>query len=172
MIHESNKVNNLVIVKSNLNFQEIYSKPYFPKALEEDLKKANLLLLPNENFRSDIGPVFPEQTMEFYQFMKNFESNGLIGDICISDEDYTELELHADLATIAHIIVEQVALPLAVNLVSNYLAQKFLVPNDKEEAKIKVDITSVDGEKSEHISYEGDARKFAETLDSIKKRDI
>lgn len=172
MIHESNRVNDLVVTGSDVNFQEIYSKPYFPKNLEKDLKNANLLLLPYEGFKTTTDPVFPEQTMEFYKFMKDFDSNDLIGDICISDEDYAELELHADLITLASMIVTMAVLPVAINLVSSYLDRKIQERNHKTDLKVKVNITVVDGDKSKSISYEGDANKFEETLKNAKEFNI
>lgn len=172
MIHESNRVNDLVITESKMNFQGIYSKPYFPKDLEQDLKNANLLLLPYEGFKTTTGPVFPEQTMEFYKFMKSFDSNDLIGDICISDEDYAELELHADLITLASMIVTMGVLPMTINLISNYLDRKIQERNYKTDLKVKVDITVVDGDKSKSISYEGDANKFEKTIKAAKEFNI
>lgn len=172
MIHESNKVNDLVITESNLNFQDIYSKPYFPTKLEETLKKANFLLLPQEGFKNASNPVFPEQTMEFYKFVNNFESRELIGDICISDEDYIELELHADLITLASIIVTSGVLPIALNLISSYLDRKIQERGNKNDLKVKVCITVVNESKSKSISYEGDASKFKATLESAKEFDI
>ena len=169
MIHESDKENDLVITDSDLNFEKIYSKAYFPKNLEEEIMKANLLLLPNEGFKSTTGPVFPEQTMEFYNFIKKFDSNYLIGDICISDEDYEELELHADLITLASIIVTSGVLPIAINLITNYLDRKIQERNHQTDLKVKVDITVEDGEKSKRISYEGNANEFEEALKSAKE---
>ncbi|MFP3356274.1 hypothetical protein R0K17_02835 [Planococcus sp. SIMBA_143] len=172
MIHESNRVNDLVITESNLNFQDIYSKPYFPKNLEETLKKANFLLLPHEEFKSTTNPVFPEQTMEFYNFVNSFDSNNLIGDICISDEDYAELELHTDLITLATIIITSGILPVTINLISSYLDRKIQERGNKNDLKVKVNITVVDEGKSTSISYEGDADKFEKTLKSAKDLDI
>lgn len=172
MIHESNRVNDLVITESDLNFQDIYSKPYFPKDLEETLKKANFLLLPYEGFKNTTNPVFPEQTMEFYKFVNNFDSNELRGDICISDNDYAELELHTDLITLATMIVTMGILPVTVNLISSYLDRKIQERGNKNDLKVKVNIIVVDENKSTNISYEGDANKFEETLKSIKENNI
>lgn len=172
MIHESNKVNDLVITKSKMSFQVIYSKPYFPKGFEQDLKKANLLLLPNEEVKNITCPVFPEQTMEFHKFMKHFESNALIGDICISDEDYVELELHSDLITLPCMIVTMVILPVCVNLISDYLNRKIQERKSETDLKVKVNITVVDGENSKQISYEGDARVFEKTIKSANEFNV
>lgn len=164
MIHETNKVNDLVITESDLNFEGVYLKPYFPKEFEDDLKKANLLLLPYEGFKTNKDPVFPEQTMELYNYIKNYDSNSLIGDICISDEDYAELELHADLINLASMIVTIGVFPIATGLIANYLSQKIQERNRKTDLKVKVNITVVDGDKSKNISYEGDVDKFEETI--------
>lgn len=162
MIHESDKKNDLLISDSDLNFEKIYSKPYFPKEHEEDLKKANLLLIPNEGYGGLDGPVFPEQTMEFYNFLRNYENKELVGDICISDENYVELELHEELITLANLVVVSGILPIALNLISSYLDRK--IQRRKKSIKLKVNITVVEGDKSKSISYEGDAEKFEETI--------
>lgn len=167
MIHESDKVSDLVIVESDLNFEVIYSKSYFPKEYKDELKKANLLLIPYEKFKTFESPVFPEETMEFYKFIKNYDNNKLIGDICISDENYIELELHADLLNIANMIVESVALPVTLGLITNYLDRK--IQERKTDFKVKVNITVVDGDKSKSISYEGDAEKFEKTMKIAKE---
>lgn len=162
MNRESNKINELEIVESDINFEKIYSKPYFPKELEEDLKRANLLLVPYEGFKSVEGPVFPEETMKFYKFIKGNEKDELVSEICISDTDFVELELHYDLITLTNMLVDSAVFPIAVGLITNYLDRK--LQGRKTEAKVKVNITVVEGDKSKSISYEGDVDKFEETI--------
>ncbi|OOR21735.1 hypothetical protein [Bacillus cereus] len=167
MIHESNKVNDLVITEGKLNFEDIYSKSYFPKEYEEDLKKANLLLIPYEGFKTIEDPVFPEETMKFYEFIKDYSDERLIGDICISDDNYVELELHADLISLANMVIDTAVLPITLGLITNYISQK--LQERKGDLKIKVNMTVVDGEKSTTISYEGDADKFEETIKAVNQ---
>lgn len=167
MKNESNKVNELVITESDLNFESIYGKPYFPKEYEEDLKKANLLLVPYDGFRDNQNPVFPEETMQFYEFIKEYNDGELIGDICISDDNYLELELHADLVYLANMVLENVIFPVAIQLISNYIEGK--LQKSKTDLKIKVNITVVDGETSKNISYEGDADKFEDTIKAANR---
>lgn len=167
MAHESNKENELVITESNIDFGKIYSKSYFPKELEADIKQANMLLIPYEGFRNYDKPVFPEETMHFYNFIKEYENEELIGEICISDEDFVELELHADLISIADMVVNSGVLPIVIGLVTNYIDRKLQGHNT--EAKVKVNITEVDGSKSTNLYYEGDADKFEETLKAYKE---
>lgn len=169
MNHESNNMNELVITKSNLNFEKLYSKSYFPSELEENMKKANLLLIPFEGVSTFDGPVFPEETNEFYKFVKNYDNKELVGDICISDEDYVELELHADLITLAHIILDIAVFPITVTLIANYLDRKIQGQGNKTDLKAKVNMTVVAGDMSISISYEGDADKFEETIEAANQ---
>ncbi|MEC2744709.1 hypothetical protein P9Z56_29175 [Bacillus cereus] len=167
MKHESNKVNELIITDSNLTFKEIYAKSYFPKELEEDVKKANFLLIPYDGFKSLNAPVFPEDTMKFYQFIKESSNHEFIGEICIADEEYAELELHSDLITLAAMLLDKAVLPIAIGLITNYIDRK--VQQRKTDVKVKVNMTVVDGDKSTSISYEGDADKFEETIKAAKE---
>ncbi|MED3575111.1 hypothetical protein [Cytobacillus praedii] len=169
MLHESNKMNELVISRSNLSFEKIYSKSYFPSELEEDMKKANLLLIPFEEVSTFEGPVFPEETNKFYEYIKNYDNKELVGEICISDDDYVEVELHADLITLAHIIVDIAVFSFTVTLIANYLEGKIQGRENKSDVKAKVNLTVVAGDKSINISYEGDADKFEETINAANQ---
>lgn len=169
MLHESNKMNELVISRSNLNFEKIYSKSYFPSELEEDMKKANLLWIPFEEVSTNEGPVFPEETNKLYEYIKNYDNKELVGEICISDDDYVEVELHADLITLAHIIVDIAVFPITVTLIGNYLECKIEGRENKSDVKAKVNLTVVAGDKSINISYEGDADKFEETINAANQ---
>ncbi|MED4785394.1 hypothetical protein P9654_12150 [Bacillus atrophaeus] len=168
MIHESDKVNQIVITESNINFETIHSKQYYPKEYDSEVKKANLLLLPYEGFNASTRNVFPEETMQFYKHIKEFDDNNLISEICISDEEYSELELHADVVSIANMIIEIAILPIAVGLITNYLDRK--IQRRKTDLKIKVNMIVVDGEKSKSISYEGDADKFEQTIKAAENQ--
>jgi hypothetical protein len=163
MFHESQKIKQIIINDINLSMSDIYSKSYFPKEHEENIKKANLLTLPFEGIKGLERPVFPEETMTFFNFIKENEGNSLISDICISDDQYQELELHADLITIPLLILlDKLILPVATGLITNYLSEKQKAR--KKELKVKVTLTLIDGDKSKSLSYEGDADKFEETV--------
>ena len=46
-----------------------------PKEYEDEIKSANVLLIPNENFRGEQGLFFPECTDELLDFMKEQENS-------------------------------------------------------------------------------------------------
>lgn len=168
MLHESDKVKELMITESSVTFENFYSKDYFPKHLEGDIKKANMLILPFEGFRDFDKPVFPEETQKFFHFLREKGDPSLITDICISDEEYVELELHADLIVVPMIILSSFVLPVAINVVSDYISTKIESRNRNAELKVKASFTVVNGESSKIFEYEGDAYKFKETFEPVK----
>lgn len=74
--------------------------------------------------------------------------------------------MHADLITLPLLILDKAVLPIVTGLITSYIWEK--KRERKTNLKVKVDLTVVDGEKSKKVSYEGDADKFAETLESAK----
>lgn len=50
MTHEIN-YKKVQIIDSDLTFEKIYEKKYIPSEYLDEIKKANLLIVPNENFR-------------------------------------------------------------------------------------------------------------------------
>ena len=62
--------NNLKVFDSNITFESIYKKDYIPHEYLPDIKNANFLIIPNENFRNEGDVLFPETTIEFFEHIK------------------------------------------------------------------------------------------------------
>lgn len=163
---ENNKKANFEISDYPYLFKDIYKMDYTPKDLPS-IKKADILLLPRENFRDFNGYLFPEETRSFFNYLKEnaLEKNTNV-EICISDEEYKELELHADLITLATVFVTAFAFPVLVNLTSSYLENKFKHSyEDNQKVKIKINVEKNNSSKS--IDYEGPVKEFKSTMESI-----
>ena len=147
-------------------FKDIYQMDYTPKDIPS-IKKADILLLPQKNFKNFNDYFFPEETMSFFNYLKdNALKNNTIVEICISDEKYNELELHADLVVLATVFVTAYALPVLVNLTSSYLENKFKNSyEDNQNVKIKINVEK-NGE-SKSVDYEGPVKEFESTMKSI-----
>ena len=164
MLHESD-ANLFEISESSLTFEEIYKKPFFPKQYEQELKKANVLLIPFENARSGIEVAFPETTTEFLQFLKEQNDKELVSDIAIDDEHYQKLELHSAVITIATCIVQEVVRPIVASIIAAYIydeVKKYHRTPNEMTAKLDVYVEK-DG-KTKRISYEGPASKVEDVL--------
>lgn len=95
MLHESDLKQKINVTDADINFESIYEKDYIPQKYIEDIKQANVLIIPNEGFRDKKGLFFPECTSEFYQFLKS--TSEIKTEICIDDDKFEKLELHADI---------------------------------------------------------------------------
>ncbi len=158
----------LKIIDSDVTFESIYSKSFIPREYLDEIKQANFLLIPNENIRENVGPTFPETTLEFLDYIRENKTDNVNLDIAISDENFQRLELHSAVVVIATFIVTSVILPIAINLVSSYLydqAKKHNRSNDDLCAEVNIIVQ--DGSTSKNINYKGPVSGIKETLDSV-----
>ena len=160
------------IENSDLAFESLKVKPYFPTTLQEDISKANVLLIPLENFRNGIDALFPENTDDFLQFLKCNESLGLIPDIVISDEQYKKIEMHCDWLFLGIVLVEYVALPIFINILSNYLYDKIKNNKIKRDSivEIEINVEETKTKKTKRIRYKGAADDVKKSLDDITEK--
>ncbi len=157
----------LKITDSEINFNLIYEKPYVPQKYINDIKKANILLIPTENSNRYEHPIFPELTLEFLDYVKENTPDDIITDIAISDDDFNRLELHSTAVTVATVIVTSVILPIAIEVISAYLYDKLKQLHRKDnELSAEVNIIVQNGKKSKRISYKGPVKGIKDTLDS------
>lgn len=166
MRHEIEE-NQLIITDSEMNFSMIYEKPYVPQEYINDIKKANILLIPTENSDRYEHPIFPELTLEFLDYVKENTPDDIITDIAISDDDFNRLELHSAAVTVATIIVTYGILPIVTGIIAAYLYDKLKQLHRKEdELSAEVNIIVQNGKKSKRISYKGPVKGIKDTLDS------
>ena len=171
MIHESEETSKFEIENVELTFKDIYNKSYFPEDHAEEIQKANALILPyDEGFRDHPNPLFPENTAEFYHYIKDVsDGTDVVFDICASDEKFQELELHADLITLPTMILTSFVFPIVTGFIVNYLSER--AKTRRTDLKVKVDLFVETNGKTKKISYEGDADKFESTIKAINLLD-
>lgn len=164
MLHESD-ANLLEISDSELTFEKIYNKTFFPKQYEEELKQANVLLIPFENVRDGVEIAFPETTTEFLEFLREQSDTGIIPDIAIDDEHYQKLELHSAVITIVTCIIKNIIWPVVASVIAAFVYDQVKKHNrqtDKTMAKLEIYVEK-DG-KTKKIKYEGPASKVEDVL--------
>ena len=153
---------------SNITFEQIYEKEYLPDEYINDIKKANLLIIPNENFREKGDVLFPETTREFFEYIKEHAEDGLVADIAISDEGFQRIELHSAVIEVAKIIIQSGILPIVTNLISSFLydlIQKYHRKPEETSAKVQIIIEETETKKSKKITYEGPVSGIKDALD-------
>lgn len=168
MKHWINDSDTLEIQECELTFEEVYNKGYTPKEYLSEIKKANMLLLPEENFRERAGCFFPECTEEFFNYSKDNKSDSIAVDICVNDEDFQRIELHADLITVATLIVQWGVFPIVTSLIAAYLYDKIRKSNKSaDDTNTEVNIVVENNKKSKKISYSGSIENFERAMKTI-----
>jgi len=162
----------LNVTDSDVTFEKIYKKEYVPMEYLDEIKKANLLIIPNENFRDEGDVLFPETTREFFDFIREFPNDEIISDIAISDEDFKRIELHSAVIEVAPIIVQWVVLPIATSMIASFLydlVKKYRRKPEDTSAKVKIITEETETKKSKMITYEGPVSGVKDALDQAAK---
>lgn len=162
----------LNVSDTDITFEKIYEKPYVPMEYMDDIKKANLLLIPNENFRDEGDVLFPETTREFFDYVRYLSDDKVVADIAISDEDFLRIELHSATIEIATIIVQSVVLPIATSMIASFLfdlVKKYHRKPEETSAKVKIIVEETETKKSKIIAYKGPVSGIKDTLDQAAK---
>src|ERR1035438_6162871 len=123
------------------------------------VERAGIVLVPDEGFRDYAGPVFPQGTVDFLQFLREHSPSGTDVAIAAEDADYREVILHSDIVRLATMIVEYAAAPLAIHIIGAYLWDLLGSRHQRAEvrAAIVVDRKDASGEQTVRISFEGPA---------------
>lgn len=160
------------IVDTDITFETIYSKPYIPQEYIEDIKNADVLLIPEESFREEGDVLFPETTREFLDFIRDEIPKDMTVDIAISDEQFKRIELHSDAVNIATIIVDSAIFNIACGIIASFLydlAKKYLKKPEDLTANVKIISEETKTKKSKMIIYEGPVSGIKETLEQASR---
>lgn len=160
------------IEETDITFDSIYDKSFIPQDYIEDIKKADILIIPEENFREEGDVLFPETTREFLEYLQEQIHKDMSVDIAISDEDFRKIELHSDLVNVATIIVSSTAFSIACSMVASFLydmAKKLLKRPQDLNAKVKIISEETKTKKTKSITYEGPVSGIKEALEQASK---
>ncbi len=120
MRHISNK-STIMVTDALLHFEDVYQKPYFASQYLDEIKNANLLLIPSENIRENMEPIFPELTSDLFRYLKNHAQENVKVDIAVDDEHYHKLILHASPVALATILIREDILKETADLIVGFL---------------------------------------------------
>lgn len=166
MLHESNEKSKVRISDASVSFNEVYQNSNLSPELLEKIKAADILLLPYADFRGYRDCLFPEQTYQFFtHLMKEAKRQSLTVDLAVSDEDYKEIELHADVVNIADVLIQWVLFPVVTGMISTYLYDLVRQRKKKINANIKISVEK--NGKAKTIHFEGDIENFERAMKSI-----
>ena len=130
------------------------------------VERAGIVIVPDEGFRDYAGPVFPQGTVDFLQFLREHAPHGTEVAIAAEDTDYKEVVLHSDIVRLATLFVEYVAAPVVMSLIAAYLKDFLGSRFGRAEARTAIVVHRKDGavEQTVRISYEGPAQNVEQAL--------
>ena len=151
-----------VIVEPSAESLETWRRrAYISEELCGKLASANALIVPSEGYTDHPDWVyFPNGTEELYHFLQEKRDEALNIEICIEDNGFNELALHADILQIAAFVVENLVAPTAVALIAEYIVHR--LKNRLKETDVQSTLTiqeTAEG-RSIQIHYKGPAEKY------------
>lgn len=133
----------------------------------EQLERAGVLIVPWEDYKNVDGPVFPPETDEVFEYLREQLPESIPVDLAVKDEDYRELGLHGELLflpTLMMLVGAEAQVSLTINLLSNYVydwAKRF---RSRENGTVKSQVLINAEAKTISITYEGPPGAFQETM--------
>lgn len=170
-----------LVTISTINENKGYwlKKPFINDELNLKVSQADILLVPNENFRDTVSFSFTHEAENIFFYLQKNLPDEISIEICVGD-DFQVLALHADIKRMGTFLVTSVGLPILINLLTSYIDKNYMadstpipiVNNITINQHITVNTTiNVELEENKIISinYEGPAKDFQEHMNSTLK---
>ena len=138
----------------NLDFWR--QKSYLSETTKYLLSTADILIVPEEDFREYPLPVFQRNTLSVLDFLKET----LKVEVAIDDENFREVALNSRVHKIGKFVVNVIALPLFVGLITNYAYDLLKHEDPKEQIELEIVVDK---------NGNGKTIKFKGTVDELKK---
>ena len=175
MDHKSESIEKTFSAKnSSDDFNTWLKKDYISDELRTSLRKANLLSVPMEQFRGTQIRVFTAGTVDFLNYLRDNSTKMIQPEFCSEEKEYQELVLHNDLIVFGPYVLQNVILPLFVNMIYDYIKSRIARKTAKTDMKLELVVVYRDN-KSINIKYEGPVDSFRETMktiENIKEEDM
>jgi len=152
-----------IVLKDIENIDIFINKSYISDNLKDQIISSDIAILPIEGFGNYKGPLFPTGTEMIYLYLKKNLPPDYKLEIAIDAKDYKELSLNHAIIDIGIFILSQIYLPFFLNLLANYISNKF----SSKDNIVKVKFILKDDLK--FIDYEGPVDNFKIISKELKK---
>jgi hypothetical protein len=153
-----------------LNVSEIndFSLDNYNNKVSEQKKlkcqNAGIVVMPYKH--GDGEYYFAQETVNFIKFT-NQQSNEVDLEILSDPNDIKVRALHSfDIWMPIIYIASSILLPVAINVVSDYISD-LIRGRETDENRVKMTLIVKDGDKTKELNYDGDIRTFKEAFEKI-----
>lgn len=153
----------LEIRDEKISFEQYFESDNVSLETQKKLADVDILAIPIKYQDNEF--YFAQETINFLKYCK--QKNPQYNIDILADADIRIRSLHSfDLWLPVIFIASNIILPIAVNLVSDYIGEKM---KGREKEDVKVDVTFIVKRENEEKSlhFNGDAKAFKETFEKI-----
>ena len=146
----------------DVDFEKYYAVEQLSDGAKSRINSADILAVP-----ANYGPeeyYFGQETLDFIKYCRQTDHEHIYD---ILADEIKVISLHSfDIWMPVLFVASNVLLPIAINMVSNYIWEK---RKGREKEETEVDVTFLVDNKGtkKSIHYKGDAKTFKETFDKI-----
>lgn len=169
-------MDNLTVKTSSRSREEWMAIADLPNELRNSVLTADVLIVPS--LMVNQPKAFMVGTMDMLAAFKTQFGNKV--EICISDDDYIEIELNSRTLRLGKIIVKSIVLPLFLGVLGNYISYKLFeskpeaveieAPEFQQPATVSFTITVEDSiGKRKEFQYEGPISDYKEISKEIER---
>ena len=146
-----------------VSYEEYYEKKNISQITQDKLGVIDFVAVPVKYQEGEY--YFAQETINFLKFCRQNVPEYSFD--VLSDGDIETRSLHSfDIWMPVIFVAQSILLPIAVNVISNYIYDK-MKGREKEEAKVDLTLIVREGKKEKSIHYNGDASTFKETFEKI-----
>lgn len=158
-------MSDLITVSETSESKSYWLQQGLGRGLEDLLAAADALIVPEKDFRDGIKFVFHQDATTLFKYLSTQLADDLRVEILSNDDEYIEISLHSSSFRLGTIVVNYVAAPLLIGLLTNYLYDQMKAkPNDSVEASLVVEDHEC---RSFKFSYRGEAKDFGLLADKV-----
>lgn len=157
------------ITEGKKTLETYLNKGVFSEETKERVSNAEIVLLPNFNFRDKVDRAFQPDTISFYKYSMANKNNDINIELFENKGEEKVLALHSfDIWIPTILIVSDVLFPIAINLVSNFVYERMKGrPNDEPTVHFNLIVENKEKGISKNLSYKGPMDGFNESFGKI-----
>ena len=146
------------------NFSYWQNRPYLDETTKILLSGAEVIIIPEENFRDHPTPLFPRNTMEIYDWLKEH----FLTEAAINEGDYQEVALNSKKHRFGKFAVAAIVAPVFASVMASFIYDKLKTEDPKDEIEVEILVQGSEG-KSKSIKYHGTAQHFNQVTEAINQ---
>lgn len=148
------------VSESEKNVDYWATRPYVQSSLSNEVRRADILVLPWEDFREGEPILFPNGTDDIRQALLGAFPGGVV--LLATPANYKEISLHANVWRWPMLLVKHAAVPILLSVLANEIDSSVFRHEQNIELRV---VIATQGQQCVLIEYKGPANDAVKTLE-------